>query len=253
MISTMRIFLLAFAFIAAAALRAHAAPAPLTLTAADHVKVFATYYGTGDKSKPIVLLFHMAGANGAEYATIAPKLNALGFNALAVDQRSGGRAFGRANRTVKALGRSTGYRAALPDLQAALDWARRNNRGKIVVCGSSYSAALVFLLAANNPGKIAGLMAFSPGEYLGGRHIVHDAAVKLRNVAVFVTSASNRGEIAAARAIVQAVPGSAETGIKTQFVPKHAPHGASALIPGANPAGAAPMWAAVTRFLAPLH
>lgn len=240
----LRALSLAFIF-AAGASGAHAAPAPVSLITADHVKVFATYYGTGDRSKPIVLLFHQAGANGAEYATIAPKLNALGFNALAVDQRSGGRAFGRANKTVQALGRSTGYRAALPDLQAALDWARKNNSGKIIVCGSSYSASLVFLLAANNPGKIAGLMAFSPGEYLGGRHTVRDAAAKLRNVAVFVSSASDRGEIAAARAIVRAVPGK----IKMQFVPKHAPHGASALRADANRTGAADVWAAVERLL----
>jgi dienelactone hydrolase len=246
MIPTIRTLSLAFAFVVAAMLDAHAAPTPVTLTTADHVKVFATYYGTGDASKPIVLLFHQAGANGAEYSTIAPKLNALGFNALAVDQRSGGSLFGRANKTVKTLGRSTGYRAALPDLQAALDWARGNHQGKIIICGSSYSASLVFLLAANNPGKIAGLMAFSPGEYLGGRHTVRNAAAKLRNVAVFVTSASDRGEIAAARAIVQAVPGKA----KTQFVPQHAPHGASALIASANPTGAAAVWAAVERFLA---
>lgn len=247
MISTTRTLLLVFAFVAGATLSAHAAPVPVTLTAAGHVKVFATYYGTGDKSKPIVLLFHQAGSNGAEYATIAPRLNALGFNTLAVDQRSGGHAFGGVNRTVKALGRSTGYRAALPDLQAALDWAHKNNRGKIIICGSSYSASLVFLLAANNPDKIAGLMAFSPGEYLGGRHTVRDAAARLRNVAVFVTSASDRGEIAAARVIVQAVPGKS----KTQFVPKRAPHGASALIASANPAGASQMWTAVERFLAP--
>jgi pimeloyl-ACP methyl ester carboxylesterase len=117
------------------------------------------------------------------------------------------------------------------------------------VCGSSYSASLVFLLAANNPGKIAGLMAFSPGEYLGGGHTVRDAAARLKDVAVFVSSASDRGEIAAARAIVDAVPGKT----KTQFVPKHAPHGASALRADANPAGYQQVWAAVERFLMPLR
>jgi dienelactone hydrolase len=236
---------LGLAAVMLAALTAGARAEPVTLTAADKVKVFATYYGTGDESKPIVLLFHMAGANGAEYATIAPRLNALGFNALAVDQRSGGRAFGRANKTVTALGHSTAYRAALPDLQAALDWARANHAAKIIVAGSSYSASLVFLLAADNPGRIAGLMAFSPGEYLGHANTVGAAAAKLEDVAVFVTSASDRGEIAAARAIVDAVPGRA----KTQFVPKRAPHGASALREDANPAGYKEAWAAVERFL----
>jgi dienelactone hydrolase len=240
--------LVAFTLLVAAG-PATAAPQSVTLTTADHVKVFGTYFGTGDKSKPIVLLFHQAGGSGAEYAGIAPRLNALGFNALAIDQRSGGDLFGRANKTVQARGHSTGYRAALPDLQAALDWARANDKGKFVVCGSSYSAALVFLLAANNPGKIAALMAFSPGEYLGSRHAVHDAAEKLKDVAVFVSSASNRGEIAAARAIVNAVPGKN----KFQFVPKHAPHGASALNAEANPAGYKEAWAAVEKFLAGLR
>ena len=245
---TLFVRLLAFALVIAAA-PALAAPQQISLTAADNVKVFATYYGSGDKTKPIVLLFHQAGGSGAEYASIAPKLNALGFNALAVDQRSGGNLFGRTNRTVKALGRSTGYRAALPDLQAALDWAQANDTGKIVVCGSSYSAALVFLLAAANPGKVAAVMAFSPGEYLGSTHAVRDAAAKLKNVAVFVSSASTRGEIADARSIVDAVP----SATKTQLVPKHAPHGASALSADANPSGYMEIWAAVERFLAPLH
>jgi dienelactone hydrolase len=241
--------LFALALVAFAAPAVAAVPTPVTLTAADHVKVFATYYGTGDASKPIVLLFHQAAGSGAEYASIAPRLNALGFNALAVDQRSGGNLFGRANKTVIALGHSTGYRAALPDLQAALDWARAHDSGKIVVCGSSYSAALVFLLAADNPGKIAGLMAFSPGEYLGAAHAVRDAAAKLKDVKVFVSSASNRGEIIAARAILAAVPGAA----KTQVVPKHAPHGASALSADANPAGYKEAWAEVERFLGGLR
>jgi alpha-beta hydrolase superfamily lysophospholipase len=228
---------------------ASAAPEPVTLTASDGVKVFGVYYGTADKSKPIVLLFHMAGANAAEYESIAPKLNALGFNALAIDQRSGGTAFGSANKTVKTLGHSTGYRPVLSDMQAALGWARANDSGKIIVFGSSYSASLVFLLAAQNPGKIAGLMAFSPGEYLGGAHTVRDAAAQLNDIPVFVTSASDRGEIAEARAIIDAVPSKT----KTQFIPKRAPHGASALRADANPRGQSDVWAAVERFLAKIR
>ena len=124
-----------------------------------------------------------------------------------------------------------------------------STRAKVIVCGSSYSASLVFLLAADNPGKIAGLMAFSPGEYLGGAHTVRNAAAKLKDIAVFVSSASDRSEIAAARAIVDAVPGHA----KTQFVPKRAPHGASALREDANPSGYQQAWVAVERFLMPLR
>jgi len=52
-------------------------------------------------------LFHQAGSNRGEYAMIGPMLAALGFNALAIDQRSGGNAWGRTNETVKRLGKST--------------------------------------------------------------------------------------------------------------------------------------------------
>jgi hypothetical protein len=38
---------------------------------------------------------------------IGPMLAALGFNALAIDQRSGSNAWGRTNETVKRLGKST--------------------------------------------------------------------------------------------------------------------------------------------------
>ena len=38
----------------------------------------------------------------------------------------------------------------------------------ILVWGSSYSAALVFLLAAEHQDEIKAILAFSPGEYLRG-------------------------------------------------------------------------------------
>jgi len=47
-----------------------------------------------------------------------------------------------------------------------------------VVWGSSYSAALVFLLAARHPGDVNGVVAFSPGEYLSKGTAVRDAARK---------------------------------------------------------------------------
>ena len=79
-------------------------------------------------------------------------LATLGFNALAIDQRSGGNAWERSNDTIKRLGKSTGYDEALPDLEAALQWAKSSGEtGPIILWGSSYSAALVFLVAASHP------------------------------------------------------------------------------------------------------
>ena len=71
-----------------------AAPSEVWLTAEDEVQIRGDVYLASDddaKTRPVVLLFHQAGSNRGEYTTIAPRLNALGFHALAIDQRSGSR------------------------------------------------------------------------------------------------------------------------------------------------------------------
>jgi dienelactone hydrolase len=222
---------------------------PLILTASDKVKVFADYYGDADKAKPVILLFHQAASNAGEYATIAPRLNALGFNALALDQRSGGPGWGRDNQTAKAFGGNAGFEQALPDLEAALDWTKSDGRtGKVIVWGSSYSASLVFLLAAKHPDRVAGLLAFSPGEYFGGRSTVRGAAAKV-NAPIFVSSASDPGEIAEAKAIIDAAPAK----VKVQLKPKSGTHGSSTLRVDRNPHGATENWQAVEAFLQKLR
>ena len=65
-------------------------------------------------------------------------------------------------------------------------------------------------------------------------------------VPVFVTSAKDPKEIAAARAIESAVPGAGNT----LFMPQRGGvHGSSTLIPARNAAGAEENWNAVLAFL----
>ena len=77
---------------------------------------------------------------------------------------------------------------------------------------------------------------------------MREAAAKV-TAPVFITSASDPGEVAAARALLSAVPGAA----KTQFIPKSGVHGASTLLQTRNKAGAAENWDAVEAFLARFH
>ena len=219
----------------------------ISFAASDRVQVFADYYSAGSKAKPLILLFHQAGSNRGEYATIAPMLVTLGFNALAIDQRSGGNAWNRTNETVKHLGKSTDYGEALLDLEAALRWAKSSGEtGSILVWGSSYSASLVFLLAAEHRVDIKALLAFSPGEYLHGASTVRKAAAQV-SIPIFVTSAMDPKEIATAKSILDVSP-SAE---KTQFVPQiGGVHGSSTLREDQNPDGAEENWLAVKKFLA---
>lgn len=90
---------------------------PLTLQAADGVNVFGTLTRAATDNDKIILLFHQAEANRHEYDAVVPRLTKLGFDALAIDQRSGGQLFDRHNQTVAKLGKSADYLDVMPDLE----------------------------------------------------------------------------------------------------------------------------------------
>jgi dienelactone hydrolase len=239
--------------LAFSAMTLSASAEPVTFQAADGVKVFGDYQGSKDGSRPLILLFHQASSNQHEYDTIAPRLNGLGFDTLAIDQRSGGSAYGQTNKTAAAARSGPDFLAALPDLEAALAWGvTRGGAGakspKILVWGSSYSASLVFVLAAKNPDKVTGVLSFSPGEYFSSRSLVREAAAKVK-VPVFVSSASDPGEIGEAKAILT----SSAASQKVQHIPKNGTHGSSSLRDDRNPRGAAENWNAVAGFLKALQ
>lgn len=118
------------------------------------------------------ILFHMAGASArGEYQETVDRLNAEGYNTLAVDLRSGGERLGDINKTAAQFeGQDVSYCDAYPDLVAALEWATTQKPGKIFAVGSSFSAALVIKLASEHPDKLMGAVAFSPasGEPMQG-------------------------------------------------------------------------------------
>ena len=215
---------------------------PETVKATDGLNIVGYLYPSS-RPRAMVLLFHQAGSSKDEYDTIGPRLAADGYTALAIDQRAGGTLFGD-NSTVHLLGGAQPYLDARKDLEGALKWA--GDKGlPVILWGSSYSAALVFLVAADHPGKLQGVLAFSPGEYLGAPALVRHAAARV-TVPVFVTSARNPAEIAAAKAIFDAVPAAT----KTRFVaPTAGVHGSSTLIPDRNARGSEENWQAVEAFL----
>lgn len=223
---------------------AYADTRAIMLQAADQVSISALVY-EASKPKAIILLFHQADSSKAEYATIAPKLANAGYTSLAIDQRSGGSLFGP-NDTVAHLAKRASYADAKKDLVAALDWAKLR-RLPIILWGSSYSAALVFEVAAEHPDRISGLIAFSPEEYLETPNEVARGAAEV-HVPIYVTSASSADEVEAARTILSASPAQ----IKTQFEPRYGVHGSSTLIETRNPKGAAENWRRVLAFLTAL-
>ncbi|MEO1028957.1 MAG: alpha/beta fold hydrolase [Pseudomonadota bacterium] len=167
----------AAALLAACATAPESAPSPdsnlptstITLTTPDGVTIHGEPFLAGlDDGQPLILLFHQGGSNGrAEYGPLTDWLNSEGYRAIAWDQRQGGSIYGGENRTVNALPEGVAYTYcdAYPDLERAVDYALEASlANEVIVWGSSYSAALVFQLAAKNPGKISALVSASPAS-----------------------------------------------------------------------------------------
>ncbi len=217
------------------------------LTARDGMRVAAdVYLAETEMPRGWIVLAHQAGSSRGEYREIAPRLNALGFHAIALDQRSG-RAFGgvtnqTAQRAQRA-GKRQSYAAARPDIEAGLVWARDKAGGQpVILWGSSYSAALALLIAGEAPKLVDGIVSMSPGEYIRGQSI-KGAAARIK-APVFIASAAN--ETGRWRSIYSAIPGQSKTGFAP---PRGGRHGSSAFILARNGATAAAYWDAVTRFL----
>lgn len=208
----------------------------------------ADIYASKDKSATLILLFHQAGWSRGEYREIAPKLIKRGYRVMAVDQRSGGSVDGVRNETqhrATKMGLARSYLDAYADLEGALVYARKAlDATRIIVWGSSYSASLVFRLAAEHPEDVTAVMAFAPGEYFGkqkGPIYIWEFAKQIEQP-LFVTSAKKERE--QVRPIFDASPAKK----KILFTPaSRGQHGSRALWEKFSDSDV--YWAAVNGFL----
>lgn len=169
-------------------------PTKLYLTAKDGLQVVAQNYQIND-SATYIILCHQAGWNKKEYAQIAPKLNTLGFNCLALDLRSGGSLDGSPNETNNMAlrkGVGTGYLDAKQDIEAAIDYLTETHKRPVIVFGSSYSASLALMLGCHYQ-HILAVAAFSPGEYFGEKVKLAEQLEKC-TIPAFVTGSKDERE-----------------------------------------------------------
>ena len=220
------------------ALMLTAAPSPaanyqtITFKSGDDVLITADSYTPHNSSTtPMIVLFHQAGSSRGEYIEIAPRLNELGFNCIAVDLRSGEYSIGKDNETAilaSNAGLATSYVDALPDVIAALQYAQKKfPDSPLIAWGSSYSAALVIKVAGDHPGLINGVIAFSPGEYFAhlgkSKTWIQDSAKKIA-IPIFITS--SKDEVDSWQTIYESIPSTS----KSQFIPPtKGRHGSRAL------------------------
>ena len=207
----------------------------------DELAITADLYVV-DESKPYILLCHQAGYSRGEYREIAVKLNELGFNCMAIDQRSGSKTNGVENETVKGAMRanlSRQYPDAEQDIIASIDYLQKLVKKSIIIWGSSYSAALV-LKVGNENDKVSAIISFSPGEYINGTNIAE--AANGISVPLFVTSSKSEGPDVTT--LLAGVIGDH----KVQFIPAgKGKHGSKAL--WSENEGHEEYWAALKAFL----
>ncbi len=197
----------------------------------DSVSVTADLYIQHNKNAPFVLFFHQAGWSRGEYLEIAPWVNNLGFNAMAVDQRSGSAVNNIKNQTkidAANKGKGTKYLDAIPDMMAAIHYVKTHfPDAKLIIWGSSYSSALVLKIAGEHPDLISGVLAFSPAEYyvrFGKSDDYITQSAKKIQVPVFISSARN--ETGRWKPIFESIPSKSKTG----FIPEgKGNHGSRAL------------------------
>ena len=168
----------------------------INFRAKDDLPVNANMYYVSD-NVPVLVLCHQARSSKDEYAETAKKLNSLGFNCIALDQRSGGTALGGKNETAvtaKKMGKGTEFLDAEQDIIAAVNYASGKFKRDVILVGSSYSASLA-LKVGHEHNKVKAVAAFSPGEYFKkqSKTFVRDAINGMEKP-VFLTCAPNEGE-----------------------------------------------------------
>ena len=193
-----------------------------TFKSGDGLEITADLYIVHkDKKTPLIVLCHQAGWSRGAYREIAPRLNKLGFNCIAVDQRSGKGVNGVKNETAAravAAKKGMNYADAEIDVIAALKYARKNHaKGKLLAWGSSYSAGLVLQIAGAHPELVDGVLSFSPADRFdrfGKPKGWVTASAKNIKCPVFITSAKN--EKKNWQPIFDAIPGNT----KTSYLPE---------------------------------
>ena len=198
-----------------------------------------------DKNKPVILLCHQAGYNKVEYADIAPKLNEMGYNCLAIDQRSGGSFAGKPNKTfqrAKEKGLPIEYIDAQQDIVSAIDLLNKKYNKKVIIWGSSYSSSLVLFELLQNK-NVKGSISFSPGDYFGDKKPSLSTVFSKVEKPFFITSSKQEAVTLSALVDKKQLKEN-----QIQFIPESDGfHGSRALWEGQE--GADEYWEAIKIFL----
>jgi len=171
----------------------------VTFKTTDDRIVYGELYEAG-KDNPVILLCHQSGFNKFEYVDIAPKLNELGFNCLAVDLTTGGTFQGNKNETIDkakvAIDRSSMVfvDASEEEIIAAISFLNEKYKKKVTIWGSSSSATLGIFAASKNE-NVNAAIAFSAFDHFRENRISLAVLIPKIDKPLFMTSAKVEASI----------------------------------------------------------
>lgn len=160
----------------------------LTFPSLDGLTITADWYPVSSNF-PVILLCHQNQFSRGEYIETALRLNKLGFNCLALDQRVGGEINGVKNETAEAAllkKIKPTYKDVEQDIIAAVNYLFEKYNRPVTILGSSYSASLALKIAAENS-KVSSVIVFSPGEYFEDKKYISNHLQSF-NKPLFATS-----------------------------------------------------------------
>lgn len=138
----------------------------ITFSTSDGVKIVGDY--AGETSQPAVLLLHMMPATRESWRAFSEKLNAVGFQTLAIDLLGHGESSG-GPKGYKAFSDAE-HQMSINDVTASVDFLRGKTPTKIFIAGASIGANLALQFAAEHTDDIEGAVLLSPGlDYRGLR------------------------------------------------------------------------------------
>lgn len=217
----------------------------ITFPSKDGLTITADTYIIDDTSD-FILVYHQAEGSRGEYLETAYDFNALGYNVMAVDLRSGLLVNDVKNETARRAKEeayaNTASDAGL-DVQASIEYVRDTyDYENLFLLGSSYSAALVLVVAPEYQDDLSGVLAFSPNISLQWQGKKVKENIQDLSLPVFLTCA--KSETVRTDFLNEFI--TCEE--KTYFVPEgRGRHGASNLWESAK--DHQEYWTAVTEFL----
>jgi len=177
-------------------------PQRVSIESPDKTLIIGSFFDSAKPNSPAVLLLHQWQSDRHSYDEFAKRLQAKGFNVLAID----GRGFGESvkttdGRTVEPERTDDAVKAMIGDVGAAFDFLSKQKNvdpNQLGIVGASYGSSLAIIYAADDP-KVKAVVLLSPGLNYFGNMQTRPAVEKYGSRDLFIVA--SKGDTESAKAV----------------------------------------------------